>query len=84
MLYSDRRPCAGCEGLFRSHDCEPPHEFLVLRRPGALSIYQCLVCHTNLEIDQHAEGGARWVAFLEHSEPLPAATSAEARMQTRH
>lgn len=62
--------CASISGQPRAR--VGPHEFLVLRRPGASAIYQCLVCHSNLTCEI-GEPTPRWrsLAALPHeAKPL--------------
>lgn len=55
--------CGACEKIARQPLTHAgPHEFLVLRRPGASAIYQCLVCHSNLMCEA-VESMRRWKAL---------------------
>ena len=57
------RPCPDCEKMHGDARLKAaPHEFLVLRRPGASAVYQCLVCHTNF-ICELREPVPRWRAL---------------------
>ncbi len=52
--------CTELSGQLRSR--LGPHEFLVLRRPGATGVYQCLVCHSNF-VSELGEPTPRWRAL---------------------
>lgn len=55
--------CKACETIWgQPRTNVEPHEFLVLRRPGASAIYQCLVCHTNSTCELR-EAMPRWRAL---------------------
>jgi hypothetical protein len=65
MFFSSSRiaACSDCRSLTGGADpYAVPHEYLVLRRPGQTSIYQCLVCHTNLTCDAES-GSPQWLAL---------------------
>jgi hypothetical protein len=55
--------CTACEKIWgQPRVSADPHEFLVLRRPGASAIYQCLVCHSNT-VCELLEAVPRWRAL---------------------
>ena len=59
--------CGACEKIATQPFTHAgPHEFLVLRRPGASAIYQCLVCHSNLMCEA-VESMPRWKALASPS-----------------